>query len=129
MDAKLRRGQSALPGLDDWYVPGLESDAPATSYAEARPLAIDTGEYLFRTRCVGCHTVGQGDLVGPDLAGVTSRRDGAWLAPYLAQPDQVLAAGAPTAAAVFAAYKGIPMPNLGLNTDDVAALLAYLQAQ
>jgi protein SCO1/2 len=107
---------------------GWRSEAPATSYAEARPLAIDTGEYLFRTRCVGCHTVGQGDLVGPDLAGVTSRRDAAWLARYLAEPDRVLAGGDPTAAALFAAYRGIPMPNLGLDAEDAAALLSYLEA-
>lgn len=108
---------------------GWRSDQPAPSYAEAKPLSIDQGGYLFRTRCLGCHSIGQGDLVGPDLAGVTSRRDSAWLARYLAQPDRVLAAGDPTAAALFAQYHQVPMPNLGLNTEDVAALIAYLQAQ
>jgi protein SCO1 len=107
---------------------GWRSDQPATSYADARPLTIDTGEYLFRTRCLGCHSIGGGDVVGPDLAGVTNRRDGTWLAHYLAEPDRVLAEGDPTAAALFASYNEIPMPNLGLNTEDVAALLAYLES-
>jgi protein SCO1 len=108
---------------------GWRSDQPAPSYAEAQPLSLDQGGYLFRTRCLGCHSIGQGDLVGPDLAGVTSRRDSAWLARYLAQPDRVLAAGDPTAAALFAQYHQVPMPNLGLSTEDVAALIAYLEAQ
>ena len=108
---------------------GWRSEEPAPSYAEARPLDLDRGGYLVRTRCVGCHTIGNGDLVGPDLAGVTDRRDGAWLARYLAAPDQVLAAGDPIAAALYTKYHQIPMPNLGLDSEDVAALLAYLEAQ
>ncbi len=108
---------------------GWRSEQPATSYAEARPLALDRGGYVFRTRCFGCHTIGQGDVVGPDLAGVTSRREGAWLARYLAEPDRVLAAGDPIAAALYAKYHQIPMPNLRLDGEDVGALLSYLEAQ
>src|SRR5919202_2983541 len=105
---------------------GWRSDEPARSYAEAQPLALDQGGYLFRTRCLGCHTVGNGDGIGPDLAGVTDRRDRAWLERYLAEPDQVLASGDPIAAALFARYNRVPMPNLALTRDDVADLLAYL---
>ena len=108
---------------------GWRSEQPATSYAEAQPLTLDRGGYVFRTRCLGCHTIGKGDVVGPDLAGVTARRDSAWLARYLAEPDRVLAAGDPIAAALFAKYHQIPMPNLKLDSEDVAALLSYLEAQ
>lgn len=108
---------------------GWPSDAPQPSYAEAKPLEIDRGGYVFRSRCVGCHTIGQGDVVGPDLAGVTDRRDGAWLARYLAAPDQVLAAGDPIATALYAKYHEVPMPNLKLGSDDVGALVSYLDAQ
>jgi len=51
------------------------------------------------------------------------------LASYLAAPDQVLAAGDPIAAALSAKYHQIPMPNLGLDSEDIDALLAYLEAQ
>ena len=108
---------------------GWRSEQPATSYAEAQPLTLDRGGYVFRTRCLGCHTIGKGDVVGPDLAGVTARRDSAWLARYLAEPDRVLAAGDPIAAALFAKYHQIPMPNLKLDSEDVDALLSYLEAQ
>src|SRR5262249_45688413 len=70
---------------------GWRDEKPKTSYAEARPLTLDKGWYLFRTRCLGCHTIGKGDVVGPDLAGVMTRRDRAWLARYLTEPDRMLA--------------------------------------
>src|SRR5256885_6972019 len=46
-----------------------------TSYANAPAMPdIGSGGYLFRSRCSACHTIGMGASVGPDLAGVTSRR-------------------------------------------------------
>jgi protein SCO1 len=108
---------------------GWPEEAPATSYADAKPLDISRGAYVFQTRCVGCHTIGQGDLVGPDLAGVTARRDQAWLDQYLYAPDEMLASGDPIAAALFEKYRRIRMPNLQLDSQDVAALVSFLDAQ
>jgi protein SCO1 len=100
------------------------------SYATAAPIAIRSpGEYLFATRCAACHSIGRGDRVGPDLLGVTRTRDPAWLMRYLAHPDRVLAEGDPIAKELFSRYKQVPMPNLRLGEDDVAALIAYLDAQ
>lgn len=84
------------------------------------------GETLFQQKCIACHTIGGGDLVGPDLAGVTGRRDNAWLSQWILAPDKVLAAGDPTATELYQKYKNIPMPNLGLTESEVAALIAYL---
>jgi len=99
------------------------------SYAEAAPLVVDQGQYLFTTRCAACHTIGHGDGVGPDLLGVTGRRDRAWLARFIATPDQLLAEGDPIATKLFAQYKQVQMPNLRLGEADVALLLKYLEAQ
>ena len=101
----------------------------AKSYTEARKLNIDKGQYLFSTRCAACHTIGDGDRVGPDLLGVTSRRDREWLKRYIAVPDKMLAEKDPIALALFKKYKEIPMPNVGLHEVDVATILAYLEAQ
>lgn len=84
------------------------------------------GETTFTTYCVACHTVGGGDLVGPDLAGVTTRRDKDWLTRWIKAPDKVLAEGDPTATQLYEQYNKIPMPNFGLSDTDVAALIAYL---
>ncbi|MDW3682847.1 SCO family protein [Cupriavidus sp. CV2] len=108
---------------------GWGNAKPTTDYAQAKPLLVGRGEFLFQSRCSACHTVGHGDRLGPDLQGVTTRRDRRWLARYVTEPDKVRAEGDPTAARLFQQYKQIRMPNLGLGSDDVAALLGYLELQ
>jgi len=101
---------------------------PVKSYAEAQPLVVGQGEYLFATRCAACHTLGSGDYVGPDLQGVTAIRDRAWLSRFIKTPDRMLAEKDATALALMAKYNQVPMPNLLLGDGDVAALIAYLDA-
>jgi len=100
------------------------------SYAAARPIAgLDPGAYLFDTKCAACHTFGDRNGIGPDLAGVTRARDRAWLERFIKTPDQVLAENDPIATALFAEYNQVVMPNLRLGDGDVAALLKYIEAQ
>lgn len=90
--------------------------------------SADEGATLFKEKCVGCHTIGSGKLVGPDLKGVTTRQDKAWLSSWILAPDKMLAAGDPIATKLLAEYNNLPMPNLGLNQTQVASLVAYLEA-
>ena len=109
---------------------GWTSRQPAKSYAEVSSSRMpEKREYFFQSRCGACHTIGDGDRVGPDLAGVTKRRDRAWLSRYLAEPDRMRAEGDPIATALFAKYNNVPMPNLRLSGIEVAGLLSYLEAQ
>ena len=109
---------------------GWPSQEPGRSYAElTQPPTIDAGAYLFQSRCAACHTVGKGDAVGPDLAGVTTRRARAWLVEYLRAPEQMLAAQDPIAIALAAQYKSVPMPNLRLSNNEIAMVLSFLEAQ
>ena len=96
------------------------------SYADAKPITVPNGQRLFVSKCSACHTVGKGDKLGPDLAGVTERRERAWLARYIARPDEVLASGDPIAAALHHKYKKIGMPYLGLGSSDVEDLVSFL---
>jgi protein SCO1/2 len=101
---------------------------PVQSYADMGPAPkVSRGEYLFKSRCTACHTVGKGDRVGPDLLNVTRLRDRAWLARYVAAPDRVLAAGDPIAKKLFARYKNVRMPNLGLSVEDVDNIIPYME--
>ncbi len=59
--------------------------------------SADEGEQIFEGNCIACHTVGQGDLVGPDLKGVTTRRDRDWLTRWISAPDVMLDEGDPIA--------------------------------
>jgi protein SCO1/2 len=95
-------------------------------YAKATPLTIDKGQHLFESRCSACHSVGGGDRIGPDLAGVTQRRERAWVARYISAPEKVRAASDPAAAALAKRFPDVRMPNLGLGTQDVGDLLGFL---
>lgn len=98
--------------------------------AQAAPPRQDAanGEAIFKAKCAACHTVGGGKLVGPDLQGVTTRRDAAWLSAWIKEPDKVLAAGDPIATQLLAENNNIPMPNMALSDADVADLIAYFQS-
>src|SRR5206468_9347291 len=100
-----------------------------TSYADARPRVLDKGKYCFQRQWSVCHTIGQGDKMGPDLAGVTARRDRAWLTRYITAPDKMLADGDPIAVTLFEKYQYARMPNLRLSSDEVAAVLSYVDAR
>lgn len=107
---------------------------PAPSFADATPLELPEdqrlpylGRTLFIAKCAACHSFGK-DRLGPDLAGVTTRRDRAWLARYIAFPARVRAEGDPIASELHAKFK-VPMPDLGLSQEDLDKLLAFLDAQ
>jgi protein SCO1/2 len=101
--------------------------APARSYSEAEPLKLDAGEYLFQTHCAACHTVGQGDKIGPDLKGVTSVRDRGWLMRFIQVPDQMVAEKDPLATELFQKYKEVQMPNLRLGNVDTDRVIEYIE--
>jgi len=113
--------------LSDWKNKQMVT---APSYERARPIdRFDAGSYLFETKCAACHTFGEGDGIGPDLAGVARARDRAWLEGFIKAPDTMLARNDPTATALFAKYKQVVMPNLRLGDGDVAALMKYIDTR
>ena len=92
-------------------------------------LNIDKGQYLFVTRCAACHTIGNGDKVGPDLMGVTNVRDRAWLHRIISEPDKLIEEKDPLATSLFTKYNEIRMPRLGLPEADVNAVIEYMKIQ
>jgi protein SCO1/2 len=98
------------------------------SYADVQPVKMSAGKYMFSTHCGACHTVGGGDKIGPDLRGVTTTRDRAWLSRFIIEPDKVIAERDPAAVSLLAKYK-VRMPNLGLTSHDAADLIEYLEEQ
>lgn len=72
----------------------------------------EDGQALFERLCTGCHTIGGGKLVGPDLEGIAERRDAEWVTRFLLAPGDVI--------------EGTAMPDLGLSDAQVAALSEFL---
>lgn len=113
----------------------LQNSAPNTSrrsqsYAAAGEVTDNSrGAYLFRTRCMSCHSMGEGDRLGPDLAGVAAARPAAWLSRWIREPDRMIAERDPVAIAMMARYRNLPMPNLGLSEAETADLIEYMRTQ
>jgi copper(I)-binding protein/cytochrome oxidase Cu insertion factor (SCO1/SenC/PrrC family) len=114
--------------LDGWKSPPRGAD-----YANAPELrSIAPGEQLFRTRCATCHTLTGHELagaLGPDLQGVTQRREMGWLLNWLRAPDQMLKNNDPIAVALYEQYNELPMPNMRLNQQEAEDLIAYMDDQ
>jgi len=99
----------------------------ATSTASA--ISDQPGQALFKKICAPCHTIGVGDRVGPDLRGVTARRERAWLSAYIQNPTRLRAVRDPAAVALVDKYPAVRMPSLGVAQNDAGDLIAYLDAE
>lgn len=101
----------------------LSSESASTSSSTG---ASSAGGQIFSSRCVACHTVGKGDTVGPDLQGVTERREIEWLKNFIQYPSKMIQEKDPIAAELLAKYK-IPMIDMGLTDEEVRQVIEYLQ--
>ena len=96
-----------------------------TSFASVGQTADDAKNFA---QCKACHTIGGGKLVGPDLKGVTERRDEAWLIKFVQNSQALVAAGDETAVKVFNENSKIPMPSHALTDDQVKGIMKYIAA-
>jgi len=77
-------------------------------------------------QCKACHTIGGGQLVGPDLKGITDRRDEAWLISFVQNSQQMVQSGDEQAVKIFNENNKIPMPSHSLSDDQVKGILLYI---
>jgi protein SCO1/2 len=105
---------------------GWQATVATRDYGDARQINLTNGQYLFQNACMSCHNIGTGDKIGPDLLGVSARRDRQWLERFILAPDEVLASGDALANGLLKQYNGIRMPNLGLTPGEVSELLTYI---
>ena len=88
--------------------------------------SAEKGEEIFQGNCAGCHTIGKGTLVGPDLSGVTLRREENWLIRQIKDPDGLIAEKDPAALKLLKDFN-MPMVALGLSDTEIAAIISYLK--
>jgi mono/diheme cytochrome c family protein len=107
----------------------IKSAVPVPSFAISKsPADIAKGQEVFAEKgCTACHKVGGGKLVGPDLKGVTARRDEAWIKRMILRPD-VMIKEDELAKKLFAEHL-TPMPNQNVDPQrELPPLLAYLKS-
>ncbi len=90
--------------------------------------AQEPGQQIFDSLCTACHTIGGGKLIGPDLAGVTLRREDGWLKRQILEPQVLLAENDPIAMQLLEEANNIPMVPLGLSEADAIAVIAYMKS-
>jgi nitrite reductase (NO-forming) len=101
----------------------LEHHNIAATPVPTEPDAVQ-GKLEFESKCLACHSVGGGRKLGPDLVGVTKRRNDAWLTRWLKAPEKMLETDA-DAKAMLKEYNNLPMPNQSLSDAEVRQYLKY----
>jgi ubiquinol-cytochrome c reductase cytochrome c subunit len=92
------------------------------------PANAPDGQRIFAENCSGCHTIGRGDLTGPDLKGVTAQQAEQWLVNFISNPQQVISSADPTATALVYKYHNIIMPNMKLTNPQVLAVITFIRS-
>jgi len=93
------------------------------------PLPDEPGHALFKKLCAGCHTIGVGDRVGPDLRGVTLNRSKEWLVSFMMRPDEMRRAQDPQAMELVKKFPTVRMPKLALSETDAHDLIQFLDGR
>lgn len=124
----IRRSLELIRALPN---PGLTLLALIIPFFTGTPLCFaqsgDEGRALFQEKCVACHTIGAGRLVGPDLQGITGKTDSLWLRRFILHPQEMIAEGDARATQLLAEYNNLPMPDMGLSESQVDLVIGYLK--
>ena len=87
------------------------------------------GQAIFKANCSSCHTIGGGNLAGPDLKGVTEREGQKWLVNFISDPNQMITSGDARANELLKQFNYVVMPNMGLSRDQVSAVITFITAE
>jgi nitrite reductase (NO-forming) len=97
---------------------------PASATPTASKAAL--GKLNFESKCVACHSIGEGRKLGPDMVGVTTRRTEDWLTRPLRSPEKMLESD-PDAKALLKEYNNLPMPNQNLSETEIRQFIRYFK--
>ena len=119
--------QGALGLIDASGKPEVQSDIEhhnmEASATPDEPEAVK-GKLEFESKCLACHSMGQGKKLGPDLAGVTKRRTDDWLARWLKSPEKMLETDA-DAKVLLQQSNNVPMPNQNLSDAEIKQYIKF----
>jgi len=123
--ANASQGAIGLISTGKADVAELEHHNLSASATPTEPEAA-LGKLHFESKCVACHSVGQGRKMGPDMAGVSKRRTEDWLTRWLRSPERMLETDA-DAKAMLKEYNNLPMPNQNLSAAEIRQFIRYFK--
>lgn len=123
---RARIGSTLSPSLRRGIVAALLAAGGLLGSQSA--FAQESGQQIFQKACAGCHSIGAGRLVGPDLAGVTDKRPEAWLIKLIRSSEALVKAGDKDAKALFEEFK-MHMPDQSLSDDQIRKVLAHIKGK
>ena len=87
---------------------------------------VEWGKGLFESKfCADCHTIGEGVEVGPDLKGITKKRERQWLKRMILTPLEMEQTDS-LAIELYREYDEIGMETEELTGDEAEAILRYI---
>jgi len=81
---------------------------------------------VFESKCALCHTIGSGDIKGPDLIGVNDRRPQEWLIRFIRSSNSMIEEGDPVATELFSKYNQNEMQDWKYSDSEIIELLNYI---
>ena len=112
--------KKAPAGPDKGVGPIKSIDIPETVDEALAASGMET----FEAKCTACHKMGK-RFVGPDLTGITDRREPEWIMNMILDPELMVKENE-AARALLAEYLS-PMANQSLTEDEARSILEYFR--
>ena len=81
---------------------------------------------LFDEFCADCHSIGDGDMKGPDLLGVERKYSEEWLIKFILSAKTMINSGDQDAVNIWEKYDKKKMPDTKLSEEEIIALIDYI---
>jgi hypothetical protein len=92
------------------------------SRANAQSGAAD----LFDEFCADCHSIGEGDMKGPDLLGVERKHKEDWLIKFIGSSKTMISSGDKKAVEIWQLFEKKKMPDNKLSEIQIKSLIQYI---
>jgi cytochrome c551/c552 len=81
---------------------------------------------LFDEHCADCHSIGEGDMRGPDLLGVEKKYNQDWLVSFILSANTLIDSGDQQAVKIWEEYEKKNMPDTRLSESEIITLIEYI---
>lgn len=123
-----------LTAFSFFYTPSREdvqsggtNEKVAVTIPEAAHGHNETGKEIFDANCRQCHALDK-VIVGPALAGITKRREKAWIHDFIHNSQKVIKSGDSYAVSLFDKFSQTTMPPFpDLSESEIDSLLDYIE--